>query len=172
VREGGGIDPDTVVSENEYSKVLSELSRKAMFFKYANRYAAEHKTLSSQFEVTDEIIADFEKFIKERKFTYQEETEQKLRELRELAQKSRYGSGFFDEAQKIAKLIEAEKARTMERYKKELRSALKTEIVGRMRGDKARIETTFDDDPELRVATGILKNKKVYQRLLAAKNPQ
>ncbi|HLF19359.1 MAG TPA: S41 family peptidase [Bacteroidota bacterium] len=170
VLEGGGIDPDTVVDEEEYSKLFTELFRKAMFFKYANRYASEHKTLPDQFEVRDDVITDFEKFLKERKFEYQEETELKLRDLRELAEKSRYGPAFFEQAQKMNSLINAEKARATERYKKELRSALKTEIVGRVKGDKAKIESTFDDDNQLRVAANLLRNKKMYERILVGKN--
>ena len=170
VLEGGGIDPDTVVDEEEYSKLFTELFRKAMFFKYANRYASEHKTLPDQFEVRDDVITDFEKFLKERKFEYQEETELKLRDLRELAEKSRYGPAFFEQAQKMNSLINAEKARATERYKKELRSALKTEIVGRMKGEKAKIEAGFGDDNQLRVAANLLRNKKIYERMLAGRN--
>jgi len=69
----------------------------------------------------------------------------------------------------MSNLIAIEKARTMERYKKELRSALKTEIVGRMKGEKAKIETTFDNDTQLEVAVSLLKNRKSYDRMLAGK---
>lgn len=169
VLEGGGVDPDTVVPEEEYSKLFADLDRKAMFFKYANRYSAEHKVLPEPLVVKDEVVADFEKFLKERKFEHQEETELKLKDLRELAEKSRYGPEFFEQTQKMSNLIKAEKGRLMERYTKELKSALKTEIVGKMKGEKAKIATTFENDTQLHVAVSLLKNKRAYDRILAGK---
>ncbi|MBI4427584.1 MAG: S41 family peptidase [Ignavibacteriales bacterium] len=169
VLEGGGVEPDTVIPEEQYSKLFADLERKAMFFKYANRFAAQHKTLAAPFDVKDEVLADFERFLKEQKFEHQEETELKLKDLRELAEKSRYGSEFFEQAQKMSNLIKVEKSRMTERFKKELRSALKTEIVGRMKNEKAKIETTFESDTQLSVAVNLVKNRKAYDRILAGK---
>jgi len=169
VLEGGGIDPDTLVADEEYSKLFVELNRKAMFFKYANRYAAERKSIPDRFDVDDGVLSDFERFLKERKFDYQEEAELRLRELRELAEKSRFGPEFFEQSKRMSSLVAVEKSRVIERYKQELKSALKTEIVGRMKGEKAKIETTFAADEQLRVAVNVLKDKRVYDRILAGK---
>lgn len=170
VLEGGGIQPDSVVTEEEDNKLISELYRKSMLFKYANKFATEHRNLADNFQVTPEILSDFEKFLKEKKFDFQEEVELRLKELREAAEKSRFGPAFFDEAKKIDGLIAAEKNRMMDRYRNELKSVLRTEIIGRIKGEKARIESSFGDDRQLQVATTLLKNKKMYERLLTGKS--
>ncbi|MEK7748841.1 MAG: S41 family peptidase [Bacteroidota bacterium] len=170
VLEGGGIQPDSVVTEEEDNRLISELYRKSMLFKYANKYATEHRNLADNFQVTSEILSDFEKFLKEKKFDFQEEVELRLKELREAAEKSRFGPAFFDEAKKIDGLIAAEKNRMMDRYRNELKSVLRTEIIGRIKGEKARIESSFGDDRQLQVATTLLKNKKMYERLLTGKS--
>ena len=169
VLEGGGIQPDSIVTDEEDNRFISELYRKSMLFKFANTYATEHKNLPDNFQVTSEILRDFEKFLKEKKFDFQEEVELRLKELKEAAEKSRFGSAFFDEAKKIDGLIAAEKTRMMDRYRTELKSVLRTEIIGRIKGEKARVESSFGDDRQLQVATTLLKNKKLYERLLAGK---
>ncbi len=169
VLEAGGIEPDTTVADEDGGKLLEELSRKAMLFKYANHYAAREKTLPDHFEVTKEILADFETFLKEKGFEYQEDAELKIRELRDIAEKSRYNKTFMDEIHRLDGMANAEKQRSIQRYEKELMSWLKTEITGRMKGDRARIESTLEDDGQLTSAVNLLVDKKSYQKLLAGK---
>ncbi|MGB2869844.1 MAG: S41 family peptidase [Bacteroidota bacterium] len=169
VLEGGGIEPDSTVSEEDRIRMIDELLRKAMFFKFANHYASQHKTLPPDFEVTDAMIEEFEAYVKDKKFEYEEEGQIKLKELKEVAEKSRYDKPFFDELKRVESLIKDEKERQMHRYQEEVRSLLKTEIVGRMKGEKAQIESTFADDRQLEVAVHVLKDKKNYQRLLSGR---
>jgi carboxyl-terminal processing protease len=170
VLDGGGIQPDTVVLDEEHGKIIEELFRKAMFFKFANVYAAQHRTISENFEVNESLLKEFESYLKDKSFVYQEDSELKLKELKELAEKGRYNKKFLDQIKQLGSMVDAEKERTIQRYEKELRSFLRTEIVGRLKGEKARIESTFSDDPQLKVAVSILKNRKVYNKLLAEKS--
>jgi len=170
VFEGGGIVPDTLVPDELAGRLLEELNRKAMLFKYANHYATQNKTLPDRFEVTDEILKDFEAFLKEREFSYEEQAELKLKELREAAEKGRFGKAVHECLDRITKSIESEKARAFERYDREVRAALKLEIIARIMGEKAAIEASLKDDPQLDVAVALLKNKPAYGRLLAGKS--
>ena len=169
VLEGGGVQPDSVVEEEDEGKAIAELVRKAMFFKFANTYAVTHKTLPESFEVSDALLSQFEDFLKEQKFDYQEDSEIKLKELKDIATKERYNKAFLDDVNQLDKMIESEKERKIQRYKKEMRSYLKAEIEGRVNGEKAEIASTFQDDRQLNAAVGMLKNSKVYDRLLAIK---
>ena len=169
VLEGGGIEPDSTVPELDRIKLIDELLRKAMFFKFANHYASEHKTLPANFEVTDSMIEEFESYEKDKKFEYEEEGQLKLKELKEIATKSRYDKPFFDEVKRMESLINQEKERQVHRYQEEVRSLLRTEIIGRMKGEKAQIESTFADDEQLEVAVNLLKDKRQYQSLLRGK---
>jgi carboxyl-terminal processing protease len=169
VLEGGGINPDSTVEEEDEGKAIAELVRKAMFFKFANTYAVTHKTLPENFEVSDALLSQFEDFLKEQKFDYQEDSEIKLKELKEIATKERYNKAFLDDVNQLDKMIGSEKERKIQRYKNEMRNYLKAEIEGRINGEKAEIASTFQDDRQLNVAVGLLKNSKVYDRLLAIK---
>jgi carboxyl-terminal processing protease len=167
VLDAGGIEPDTVVVDEENGKIIDELLRKAMFFKFANQYAVAHKTLPENFEVSDDLLKDFEAFLQENKFQYQEQSEVKLKELKQIAERERYKKSFVNDVDQLESMVETEKQRTIQRYQKEMKSFLKTEIEGRINGENARIESTFPDDYELNVTVLLLKNRKVYDRLLA-----
>ncbi|MEX2090502.1 MAG: S41 family peptidase, partial [Bacteroidota bacterium] len=152
VFDSGGIRPDSTVAEESQGKFLQELHRKAMFFKFANQYAVRNKVLPENFDVSADLLKDFGKFLLEKEFTYQEEAEAKLGELREIASKSRYGPSFHDGFERMVQAVEGEKVRAFERYNKELRSALKQEIIGRIKGPRFAIESSLREDPTLRVA--------------------
>jgi carboxyl-terminal processing protease len=146
--------------------LLEELSRKAMMFKFANHLASEKKTISDDFTVDDKLLRDFEAFLKDKEFQYEEESETKLKELREAAVKERYGKSFNEGIDQIAKAINVEKARAFERYDKEIREALRLEIIGRLKGDKAAIAASIKDDEQLQVAVALVKNKSLYKKML------
>ncbi len=169
VRAAGGIQPDSVVEEERVGKVIAELMRKAMFFSFANMYAVHHKTLPTEFEVSDSLLNEFEHYLKEKHFEYQEDSELKLDELKDIATKERYSKTFLSDLGQMEKMIQEEKERKIQRYKDEMRSYLKAEIEGRINGDKAEIAATLPDDDPLNVAINLLKNRVEYNKLLAIK---
>jgi carboxyl-terminal processing protease len=169
VWESGGVLPDTIVSDTVHNMYLEELNRKSMLFKYANHFAVEKKAIPDTFEVTNAMIDDFEAFIKEKGFEYQDEGEMKLKELRTLATNARYDQSFLDGVNKLEKELKSGKDEQIHRYQEDIRAALKTEILARMKGDKARFESMFATDKQLQTAINILKNKKTYDKLLGLK---
>jgi carboxyl-terminal processing protease len=169
VWESGGILPDTIVPDSPHSAFLDELNRKAMFFKFANHFAAQNKTLPDNFEVTQRQIDDFTVYLDEKGFVYEEEGETKLKDLRTLAAAARYDKSFIDGIEKLETILKEDKGKQIYRYQDEIRTALKTEIIARMSGDKARFESTFSSDKQLQTAISILKSKKVFNRLLGVK---
>jgi carboxyl-terminal processing protease len=166
VLDGRGIAPDSTVPEDPSSRLLEELSRKAMMFKFANHLASQKKAVSDDFTVNDQLLKDFEAFLKDKEFQYEEESETKLKELRETALKERYGKSFNEGIDQIEKAINVEKARAFERYDKEIRNLLRLEIIGRLKGDKAAIAASIKDDEQLQVAVALVKNKSLYKKML------
>ena len=166
VLDGRGITPDSTVPEEPSSKLLEELSRKAMLFKFANHLASQKKNIADDFTVDEQLLKEFEGFLKEKEFQYEEESETKVKELREAAAKERYGKSFYEGIDRIESAIKAEKARAFERYDKEIRNALRLEIIGRLKGGKAAIGASIKDDQQLQVAVALVKNKSLYKNML------
>jgi carboxyl-terminal processing protease len=169
VWESGGIMPDTIVADTAHVAFVDELNRKAMFFKYANHFASENKVIPDSFEVTNQLIDDFEKFLKEKGFECQEEGDLKLKDLRTLALNERYDKSFIEGIDKLNAILKTDKKRQIRRYQEEIRSILKTEILTRVKGDKARFESAFPSDKQLQTAVSILINSATYDKLLSFK---
>lgn len=169
VYEGGGIEPDSVIPSPEPARLIAELYRKAMFFKFANRFVAERKQLQRN-EVSDKDISDFEAFVREKGFEYKEEGETKLEELREAARKGNYGKEFFDQLKKLSTMVEKEKNRVFERHRDEIKRSIRDELIGRIGGERERIEAGFKDDKPLQTALALLSRKNRYESILSGKN--
>jgi hypothetical protein len=75
----------------------------------------------------------------------------------------------LDGLNKLENELKASRGKQIHRYQEDIRLALKTEILARMKGDKARFESTFATDIQLQTAISILKNKKTYDKLLGMK---
>jgi len=78
----------------------------------------------------------------------------------------RYEKSFLDEITSLERMTQQEKKRSVARYRAEIRTALEQEILGRSNGDKARIEASLKEDPQVLVTLGLLKNKAEYSRRL------
>jgi carboxyl-terminal processing protease len=169
VYDNGGILPDSTVAEPERSRYHEALLRRAMFFKFANHYAAQNKTLPEGFEVNDALLAEFERFLAEKGFEFRDQPQLRLEEVKLAAQEANYGKEFFRELERLEALMEAEKKQAFARHKQEIQIALKAEIIGRMKGDHARIEAMTSDDPQLMTAASLLKNQKAYSKILSGR---
>ena len=163
VFELGGIAPDSAVEPVDLGPMVRELHRKSMFFRFANRYVAEHKADSSGV-VTDEVLADFRTFLEKEKFDFQEETEKKVGDLRQSAEKSRYSKEVIADLDRLTAALAKEKTRGFDRYVDHIRNELTIELGGRLRNDRGRIEASFKSDTQLRTALGLLQNQKQYRQ--------
>ncbi len=163
--ELGGIQPDTSVEDQQHNTFYDELNRKSMFFRHATRYEAMHKVEPVRLD-DDSLIADFRRFLDDQHFVYEDEAEVKARELKDVAQKSKYNQAILAEIDKLGKSLSEGKATDLERNRKDVLSSLKVEIASRYNGEHGRIEASLTDDVQLTAARGLLKNGKEYSRRL------
>ncbi|MBI4459575.1 MAG: S41 family peptidase [Acidobacteria bacterium] len=68
---GGGISPDVEVPERKLNPFQEALARNYAFFNFARRYLAEQKTISQDFEVTDEVMNRFRQFLSEQQIPFE-----------------------------------------------------------------------------------------------------
>jgi carboxyl-terminal processing protease len=163
VYEHGGITPDSIVKEEELGPMVRELYRKSLFFKFANKYAADHK--QTQFNgVAEETLNDFKKFLDDSKFDYQEESEGKIKELKQIADRSHFSKELLADLDVLSSALEKEKTRGFERYKDHITNELNIELMGRFSGERGRISASLGDDVQLAAALGFLKDAKLYTK--------
>ena len=165
VFEHGGITPDSVVAATDDGPMVKELHRKSLFFRFANRYVSEHPG-AKMAGVTDTVLAAFRVFLNKEGFDFQEESEDRVKELREIAQRSNYAKDVFADLDLLNTALSREKGRGFERYKDHIAEALDEELMSRAKGERGRIAASFSSDDQLKAAIGLLKHPAVYARKL------
>ncbi len=171
VLEAGGIDPDTVVNDEEPSALYKALIRKAMFFEFATPYVAQHPSDSTDFTVSDSLLNGFDQYLKSKKFEYKDDVQRKLGELKDLLEKEKYSSGLLADVNDINTQIEAEKAKAFQRHRDEIREGLQEEIISRYQGERGRIRESLTQDNQVTVAEHILESTQLYTSKLRVVEP-
>ena len=172
VYEGHGIQPDVKIEPELVSTITTYLYAKNLFFKYANKFYSEHKSIKSakEFQVTDKVYDDFMQFVKNEGFTFTSKSETDIKELEKTAKIE----GYLDEIQPIldqaVAKIEEEKAKDLINNREEIEQLLKYEIVSRYYYQKGRIISTLEDDPELKRAMDLIMNQEEYNNILKGTN--
>ncbi len=166
VFEYGGITPDSTVNAEDVGPMVKELLRKSLFFKVANKYFAEHK--NEQFAgVNEEILKEFKQYLDEQKFVYVEESDGKVKELRQIAERSHYTKEVLNDLDVLSAALEKEKERGFDRYKNHIERELNIEMMARVKGETGRIAASLKGDRQLDVAMDVLKNQKVYAKKIS-----
>jgi carboxyl-terminal processing protease len=163
VFELGGITPDSVVEPVDPGPMVRELHRKSLFFKYVTHYLATHKS-DSLTSATPAMVAAFKEFLTKENFDFQEETEKKLSELKQIADRSHYNAEVLADLSGLSAVLEKERQRGFERYLDHIRDELNKEVMARVKGDRGRIEASLKEDLQVKTAIGLLRDKKTYTR--------
>ncbi|HTY09912.1 MAG TPA: S41 family peptidase [Bacteroidota bacterium] len=165
--DAGGITPDSTIPDAEHSALAQELIQRAMFFMFATHYVSQHPDGSGDFTVDDALLRQFESYVKEKKFDFKDDAEEKFSELKDAVAKENYGDALTPSLDAVGEQLQKERASAFARHADELREELREEIVGRYAGDKGRIKASLESDVQVQAAAKLLASKKVYVALLA-----
>lgn len=159
---GGGIKPDIEVKIPTLTSYEIALIRQSMFFNFAVSYAPKLKNKAKDIQITDEILADFRNYLKEKKFTYQMDGEEEIKQLHKYAEKNEYNADFSQNLKNLSVSIERIKSKKFDENKEFIRRTLKKEIAAKLYGFKGQIEATFNDDRVLQKAMEVMTNSREY----------
>ena len=168
VYEGHGIQPDVKIEPTMASTITMNLYAKNLFFKYANKYYREHKSIKSakDFQISDAEYEDFMQFVKDEGFTFTSQSEREIKELERIAKLEGYLEDIQPMLDEAKAKIEVEKTKDLIDNRGEIEEMLEAEIVSRYYYQKGRIIATLDDDPELARAFEIILNQEEYNNIL------
>jgi len=164
---GGGITPDVVYELPKLNRLELELSRKGLFFDFAVDYTSKHKGLKKDFEVTDQMLAEFKEFIGKRKFHYTSKAESKLDDLEKSLQEVAYGPDTERILKELRSKVLAAKEREFEKSLDYIKMGIKREIVSKLWGEEAVYEDfVLKSDKQVQKAVEILETPGEYEKLL------
>ena len=169
VRDGGGIRPDFEVFESRLPTMLYylEADRDYILFDYVTDWVNKQKKIPqiADFNFSDADYEVFKKRVIEKNFEYDRQSEKALRVLKEVAEIE----GFVDDATIFTTLEEKLKPnleRDLERYKKDIKQLISTEIIKRYYYQRGEVQYNLRDDDTFKKALDVLKNKELYNNSL------
>ncbi len=171
--DGGGIDPDVHVSAGMLSPITVNLYLRFYIFDFATEFVQKHDSIPppEKFEITEDILNAFHKYIKAKDFNYDTESEAKLSDLIKTAKKEKYYNRAKTDFEALRKSLNHNIDTDFYTHKAEISDLLKQEIVGRYYYQAGRIKSSLAHDSVLIKAekslthpdeyTGILSGEKV-----------
>ncbi len=168
VIDGRGVEPDSSVSLENYSRLTINLVRNNIIFNYATNYYYNHPTISEagKFSLSESDYNAFSSFAMKEEFSYSTASEEMLKKLKATAKKE----GFFNDAEsaynELMSKVTPSKERDLIKFKSEIVSIIENEIVSRYYFQNGRAIHSFKDDPFMDKAMEIFLNKALYNTIL------
>lgn len=160
VRDGGGIQPDSILASDSVPTMVYDLTAADVFFDYVTDYAAAHPSIApaGQFHLTDDEWNAFATKVTASDFTYNGRTAAALESLRRLAHfegRDIEAQAEFDALE--AKLKQNDLATDLQRFREHIQPYLETEIVSRYYYQRGALQQTIDRDKGIQKAIKTLK---------------
>jgi carboxyl-terminal processing protease len=168
VFDGGGVDPDLLVTAKKYSKITESLLTKQLIFDYATYYRSRHQSIASakEFKLSDEDFADFKKYISAKDYGYATASEKALEDFKKKAEEEKYFDAVQVQYETLKQNLTHDKGADIDKNKEEILTILQEEIARRYYYQKARYEASFRNDEDIQEALSLFANPTKYESLL------
>lgn len=169
VRDGGGLQPDSVIDWGKPSRLLYNLVTGNWIHDYSVKYAAQHDSIvsPSEFTITDEIFADFKKSIDPEKFKYDKPGVELMKKMKETLETEGY---LNDEVQErldsLSSLLTHDLDHDLDLHRKDISTYLASEIMKRYYFERGNVENSLKTDEAVAKATKILSDPQTLKRIL------
>lgn len=169
VYDGRGIAPDVLVKADKSSHLLEALYENWIIFDWVTAYQQEHTsiTLPSAFTLSDAEYAKFMDYAKAQDFHYDTQTEKLYQDLLSTAKEENYYVGSESDFESLFKKIEPNKQDDLNKFKKEIKRVLESEIVTRYYYQKGRSENALREDSNVIKALEVFREQ--YTTILRGK---
>ncbi len=171
VYDGGGIDPDVVTKQYNYSKIAESLITNQLIFDFATQYRIKHSTIAAakEFKLTDADFADFKAFIADKKYDYQTASEKALDDFKKKADDEHYFDAVKQQFEQLKQKLNHDKLADLEKNKAEIIRLLEMEIAKRYYFQRASYEMASRIDEDVQEALKLFNDPAKYKQLLNRK---
>ncbi len=155
----GGILPDIVMNDSAKVDITYSLYINNYFFDFATRYHREHDSIASPeiFELTDDEIEEFCKFLDEKEFKYETETSKFFDDMLKMAKHEDIDSATIAQLEALRPVLIPDFRDAIARNKEEVKQMLGSDIVLRYYYQKGQAAFNLRYDKELKRALQELK---------------
>lgn len=157
----GGILPDIVLTDTDKVNITYSLYSQHMFFDYATRYHRLHDSIAvaQQFEITDQELDDFIRFLDEKQYKYETETSKYYKEMLDVARHEDVDSVTLTRLEDMQQQLTSSYREAIMRHKQDVKKLLAEEILLRYYFQQGRIAYLIRDDEAInRALEELMKN--------------
>lgn len=171
VYDSRGVDPDVKIEEEEFGKILEEIIKNDIIFKWVNDYHKTHEEIdeASDFELTEDEYEEFVSFANKFDLNYTTNSAFYLEELTEVTKKEKYFETIKDQLHVIKDQLDSDQTNDIYKFKDQITKIIENEIVARYHYQKGRAQHALGSDPYIVEAFNIFDNGD-YSRILAGTN--
>lgn len=167
VYDGGGILPDITVETAVFSPITTALLKDNAIFDFATDYYFSNQLTSwNNFTVTETDFQDFLKFLKQKDFSYETQTEKEFEEALRRAKDDNLQKGIQSSYNALMKSVAAAKEEALTDKKVEIMSLISDEILKRYFYREGLYDYQVNNNPEILEAIAVLNDSKRYERIL------
>jgi carboxyl-terminal processing protease len=168
VYDGGGVDPDIAITHKTYSRLAESLLIKQHIFDFATQYRASHDNIAAakDFKLTEQDYTEFKKFLEGKDYDYQTQSEKAIEDFKKKAEEEKYFDAVKEQYWLLKSNLKHDKQADLEKNKEEIMQLLEEEIARRYYFQKARYESTFRYDEDIKEALSVLSDNAKYASIL------
>jgi carboxyl-terminal processing protease len=169
VLDGEGVTPDVKKGPGSLAKVSQSLIRKDLIFDYATHYRNKTDSIvePKEFDLGDADFEDFLKYIHDKDYTYETETEKALSVLEKKSKNEKYFDAVSSQLVSLHDALKSQKKNDIQKFKEEILEILETEISRRYYYQRAMVESSFDNDDDIQESLLLFADQSRYQSILA-----
>lgn len=168
VKDGGGIIPDVIVTEDTASALLKTLTKEFVLFDFVNTTYSANDTVSIQpktFKLSDSDYKKFIDFYTTAQDSFDSESEKCINQLAAQAKKEQLD--LSASIQELQKQIKAQRQTQLQTDKTSISKALESLIIKHLYNERGVIEYRLQSDPCIVKAQEYLQNTDKYKQVLS-----
>ncbi|MFY0644910.1 MAG: PDZ domain-containing protein [Bacteroidia bacterium] len=168
VVDGEGIQPDIEIEMSPYTKIAQSIISNNHAFNYAVNMRNSNVEIPTpiDFNVDEDLYNNFVSYLSDKEYEYETATELALQNLIKKAEAEEMSEHMSKDIVALENAIEIHKDNDLEHHKEELMELLEYEIASNYYLERGKIESSFDDDPDLKAALDLLSKPQKMNELL------
>lgn len=173
--DGGGIMPDSVLKPEYLSLFTASVIARGYIEDFATDYYRRNVKIAPirQFKLTDKDYLDFTNYVANKEVEFKSKSEEIVTELRKSAEKERNLNLIKEEIDAIEKKLKArDNIKSLKENKSELMEIIESEIISKYYFNTGRTEKMVTRDKQIKLASSIINNRKLYDATLKYKSPK
>ncbi len=171
VRDGGGVEPDFLTTDNRKMNIAYYLYAQNLYFDYVNNFVPKNPTIAtpSEFKLSENDFSNFKTYLVDKKFSYVTESEKMFDEFMELAKSEGVEKYAGAEMDSLKIKLKPDIQKNIDANKGDIEELLSLEIIKRYYFQKGEIEFSLKKDEELKMAIAKLTDITEYNTTLNIK---